>query len=422
VAFASESSNLVSHDTNQAMDIFVHDLLSGGTQRISVATDGTQADGDSSDPALSADGRFVAFASYASNLVEGDTNGTVDVFVHDRLRHQTQLISVASDSSPGNNDSFSPAISADGRYVAFTSWANNLVGDDTNHQVDVFVHDRQTGQTGRISLASDGTQGNNRSSSPTVSADGRFVAFVSRSNNLVSGDTNQAEDIFVHDRQSGITQRVSLASDGSQGNGLSEHPTISADGRFVAFKSDASNLVSADTNLISDVFVHNRQSGQTRLASLVTNRTQGNGNSDWPAISADGLHLTFESAASNLVSDDTNGFKDIFFQEWGTQEPTNVHADFNASPLYGVNSLTVTFTNHTTCGGRDVACNVSTNLWFFGDGETSLQLSPTHTYTAPGVYNVTLFASGPGGTDSLTRNAYVVVRGQLSHYIPLVTR
>jgi Tol biopolymer transport system component len=173
----------------------------------------------------------------------------------------TTRVSVASNGAQGNGDSFSSSISADGRYVAFHSIASNLVSGDTNGAWDVFVHDRQSGQTTRVSAASNGAQGNGDSESPSISADGRYVAFSSDASNLVSGDTNGAWDVFVHDRQSGQTTRVSAASNGAQGNGDSESPSISADGRYVAFSSDASNLVSGDTNGAWDVFVHDRQSG-----------------------------------------------------------------------------------------------------------------------------------------------------------------
>ncbi|MBU4457101.1 MAG: hypothetical protein KKA65_06395, partial [Nanoarchaeota archaeon] len=262
----------------------------GITTRVSVASDGGQGNGDSSwGVSISADGRYVAFKSNASNLVSGDTNDANDVFVHDRQSGQTTRVSVASDGAQGNYHSGSPSISADGRYVAFESYSNNLVSGDTNDAIDVFVHDRQSGQTRRVSLASDGAQGNYHSGSPSISADGRYVAFGSYSNNLVSGDTNDANDVFVHDRQSGQTRRVSLASDGTQGSGDSSSPSISADGRYVAFYSDASNLVSGDTNGYWDVFVHDRQSGQTARVSVASDGAQGNGVSLYPSISADGL-------------------------------------------------------------------------------------------------------------------------------------
>jgi Tol biopolymer transport system component len=255
VAFHSDASNLVPGDTNGTWDIFVHDRLTGQTTRVSVASDGTQGNNGSGDPSISADGRYVAFTSEASNLVPGDTNGTWDIFVHDRVTGQTTRVSVASDGSEGYGSSFSSSISADGRYVAFSSWASNLVPGDTNGWADVFVHDRVTGQTTRVSVASDGTEGNHVSLLPSISADGRYVAFSSWASNLVPGDTNEVQDIFVHDRLTGQTSRVSVASGGTEGNGASEFPSISADGRYVAFYSAASNLVPGDTNGTWDIFV-----------------------------------------------------------------------------------------------------------------------------------------------------------------------
>jgi Tol biopolymer transport system component len=184
-----------------------------------------------------------------------------------------ERVSVASDGSEGNDYSAYPSISADGRYVAFESWASNLVDGDTNYSYDVFVHDRWTGETTCVSIASDGTHGNNFSYSPSISANGRYVAFSSDANRLVSGDTNNSTDVFVHDRWTGETTRVSIASDGTQGNDVSSDPSISADGRFVAFQSSASNLVISDTNNASDIFVHDRQAGETSIVSIASDGT-----------------------------------------------------------------------------------------------------------------------------------------------------
>jgi Tol biopolymer transport system component len=325
VAFQSRASNLVPGDTNGTWDVFVHDRMTGQTTRVSVASDGTEGNGVSGLPSISADGRYVAFVSAASNLVPGDTNGKFDVFVHDRVTGQTTRVSVASDGTEGNDDSWWPSISADGRYVAFSSLASNLVPGDTNGTWDVFVHDRLTGQTTRVSVASDGTQGNNGSGDPSISADGRYVAFSSLASNLVPGDTNGTWDVFVHDRLTGQTTRVSVASDGTEGNGVSRRPpSISADGRYVAFYSEASNLVPGDTNELVDVFVHDRLTGQTTRVSVASDGTQGNSYSQWPSISADGRYVAFMSWASNLVPGDTNEVQDIFVHDRMTGQTTRV--------------------------------------------------------------------------------------------------
>ncbi len=197
----------------------------------------------------------MAFESNASNLVSGDTNGRPDVFVHDRQTGATERVSMASDGTQGNSDSGSPALSTDGRYVVFRSWATNLVPNDTNNMGDVFVHDRQTGETTLVSVASDGTQANRHSYSRSITFDGRYVVFYSDADNLVPGDTNGTWDVFVHDRQTGTTERVSVASDGTQPNNFSNDPAITDDGRYVAFRSDASNLAPGDTNGYEDIFV-----------------------------------------------------------------------------------------------------------------------------------------------------------------------
>lgn len=292
----------------------------GSTMLVSVASDGTQGNLGSFMPAISADGRYVAFESAASNLVEGDTNEAHDAFVHDRETGETTRVSITSNGMQGNNSAYGPTISADGRYVAFYSVASNLVSGDTNLVYDAFVHDREMGETTRVSIASDGTQANMATFVPTISADGRYVAFGSYASNLVNGDTNGYEDIFVHDRETGQTTRVSVASEGEQGNGDSHKPSISEDGRYVAFESIASNLVDGDTHGHPAIFVHDRETGQTTLVSAASDGTPGNGYSYSPAISADGHFVAFWSAASNLVNGDTNGSDDIFVHDRGSNE------------------------------------------------------------------------------------------------------
>lgn len=331
VAFLSFASNLVSGDTNGQTDVFVHDRLTATTTRVSVASDGSQANRESQYVSISADGRFVVFSSQASNLVSGDTNGQWDVFVHDRQTATTTRVSLASDDSQSNGHSTPDGISSDGRYVAFTSTASNLVSGDTNNTNDAFVRDRQTGTTTRVSVASDGSQGNDQSSASCISADGRFVAFGSAATNLVSGDTAGEYDSFVHDRQTGTTTRVSVATDGSQGNDQTLAFSLSADGRYVALASPASNLVSGDTNGHWDVFVHDRQTATTTRVSLTSEGAQANGFSFRPSISADGRYVAFDSDAANLVSDDTNGTRDVFIHDRHIGSTTLISVSSNGS-------------------------------------------------------------------------------------------
>jgi Tol biopolymer transport system component len=311
VAFSSVAGNLVPGDDNGSLDVFVHDRVTGSTERISVASDGAQANFHSDEPAVSRDGRIVAFSSVASNLVPGDDNGSLDVFVHDRATGSTERISVASDGTQGNFHSERPAVSGDGRIVAFSSEADDLVPGDTNDGRDVFVHDRATGSTERISVASDGTQGNTNSVLPRVSGDGRVVAFVSFADNLVPDDSNVSDDVFVHDRVTGSTERISVASDGTQGNNESFGPAVSRGGRIVAFSSEADNLVPGDSNDSRDVFVHDRATGHTKRVSVARDGTQANDESRGPAVSGDGRIVAFTSEADNLVPGDTNGADDF---------------------------------------------------------------------------------------------------------------
>ena len=173
----------------------------------------------------------------------------------------TTRVSVGPGNAQGNGRSFIPALSADGRYAAFYSDASNLVAGDTNGARDVFVRDLQTGETTRVSVSTSGAEANGDSFAPAVSSDGRFVAFASSASNLVDGDTNDANDVFVRDRQTNTTTRVSVGFDGSQANGGSDQPSLSGDGRLVAFTSAATNIVAGDLNGVRDAFVYDRQPG-----------------------------------------------------------------------------------------------------------------------------------------------------------------
>ena len=325
VAFNSEAT-LVPSDTNGYSDIYVRDLQAHTTERVSVDSSGAQANDASLHPSISADGRFVAYYSSATNLVAGDTNGTTDIFVRDRQLNSTQRVSVDSSGAEGNSDCYRPAISSDGRYVAFQSGSSNLVAGDSNGTYDVFVRDRQAGTTERVSVDSGGIEGNGYSDGPAISSDCRYVAFESESSNLVAGDGNAVRDIFIRDRQSNTTVRASVHSGGAEVHLDSFRPSISADGRFIAFESSDAGFVAADTNGAKDVFVRDRQLGTTERVSVDSAGAQGNGNSFYSAISADGRYVAFESDTTNLVPGDTNGVSDVFVhdRQTGTTERVSV--------------------------------------------------------------------------------------------------
>jgi len=315
IAFTSSAANLIPDDTNNTLDVFVHDRQAGLTERISVSAGAVQGNNHSLDASISADGRFVSFASFASNLVPGDSNGSSDIFVIDRLTGLVERVSVASDGKQGNDLSRQPSISDDGRFVAFRSSADNLVADDANNDTDVFVYDRQTGLTERVSVSSAGQGGNSASESPSISGDGRFVAFVSLADNLTPGDANNTFDAFVHDRQTRSTERVSVSSSGQEADGLNFNASISTDGRFVAYASIASNLVPGDANGLVDVFIHDRQSSVTERVSVSSAGEESDGLSETLSVSANGRFIAFGSLASNLVPGDANGALDVFVRD-----------------------------------------------------------------------------------------------------------
>jgi hypothetical protein len=317
VAFVSCATNLVAGDTNEMPDVFVRDRLAGTTERVSVSTGGGQANGCSDLPAISADGRYVSFESYATDLVASDTNGKADVFVHDRLTGATERISLSSVGGQGDDDSSYSALSSNGRYVAFDSYATNLVAGDTNACRDVFVHDRDTDATERVSLPSGGGEANNGCAWPSISSNGRYVGFTSCATNLVAGDTNVAPDVFVRDRTLSTTERVSVSSGGAEGDSCSMigRPALSGDGRYVAFESPATNLVAGDTNAVHDIFVRDRVSDTTERVSLSSGGAEANSASVYASISSNGRFVAFSSAASNLVTGDTNAADDAFLRD-----------------------------------------------------------------------------------------------------------
>jgi Tol biopolymer transport system component len=331
VAFVSDAANLVAGDNNGTLDVFVRDRTSGTTIRVSLDSTGAEANGNSDRPALSADGRFLAFRSDATNLVAGDTNGSFDIFVRDLSTGATVRASVDSGGAQAAGASDFPSLSSDGRFVAFMSSAP-LVPGDTNSVSDVFVRDLVLGQTTRVSVSSSAVQANgaSRCAPGSISADGRFVAFESAASNLVAGDTNAKSDVFVRDLVAGTTVRVSVDSAGAQSNQDSIMPSISADGMHVSFESAASNLVAGDTNGVFDVFVRDLSTGVTVRASVDSSGAQGDfasGFPSWTSISGDGRVVAFASFATNLVAADTNGAFDVFARDLAAGQTVRASVD-----------------------------------------------------------------------------------------------
>jgi Tol biopolymer transport system component len=363
VVFCSDAENLVPNDDNESTDVFVRDRKTGKTRRVSVHSNGTQA--DEGDPAsgyyavaISANGRYVAFDSGATDLIGNDDNGDYDMFVHDRKTGRTRRVSVRSNGTEADGATYNNVdISANGKFVAFTSDAENLVGDDDNGYEDVFVHNRETGRTRRVSVHSNGTQADEGEPysgyyALAMTPDGRYVAFDSGASDLIGNDDNGYYDIFVHDRKTGRTRRVSLANNGDEGDEDSyEQVDISANGKLVAFSSEAENLVGDDDNGYKDVFVRNRETNKTRRVSVRSNGDQADEDSGFGdggyydtmlRMSATGRFVSFSSAATNLVNGDTLGYEDVFIHDRRTGKTRRVSIKRNGdegnegSGLYGV--------------------------------------------------------------------------------------
>lgn len=370
VAFDSEATNLVAADANNASDIFLRDLLLGTTSLISLTSTGTQVDGGSGNPSISGDGHFVAFESDSTNLTgTADTNGFTDIYVKDTQTGTVARASLTFTSGEPNSDSTWPSISGDGRYVVFDSDADNLVPNDSNGAGDIFVRDMQTGTTLGVSVS-----GNAGGFDCSISLDGRFVVFNSSSTNLVPDDTNGVMDVFVYSVQTGQIMRASINSSGVQGDHSSMEPSISGDGRYVTFSSSSNNFTTLDTYGYSHLYVRDMQMGTTTLASykdgyvmvgesdsseisangryivfsfddkgdgmpdrwlyihdreanitkMVVSRTSDYfGSAALPSISADGRLITFVSSANSFVADDTNGVRDVFVKEVSNPQDLN---------------------------------------------------------------------------------------------------
>jgi Tol biopolymer transport system component len=332
IAFHSWATNLVAHDTNGVADVFVRNLHTGKTMLASVSSSGEQGNSDSTTPDISANGRWVSFESSATNLVPNDRDGFEDdIFVHNMRTGETRLVSRSSSGEQANAISFYSQLSADGHRIGFISLADNLVPGDNNGCYDVFVRDLVTGKIRLVTQSSSGKIGNDCSFFFSISADGHRVAFDSDATNLVPGDTNDHSDIFVHDMHTGQTSLVSVSRSGEQGDATSAFPSISPDGRAVAFQFFGDNLIPNDDNGSSDILVSHIRTGRLQVASV--NGAGEEGNSDSFGFSAlSNHHVAFESAASNLVADDGNPWADVFVHNLRTGSTRLVSVSSSGQP------------------------------------------------------------------------------------------
>jgi Tol biopolymer transport system component len=307
VAFSSRASNLgAAIGTQRVWNIYVYDRVAGSATLISSGQGGAPANADSTAPSISADGHVVAFASTATNLVAGTPKNINEIYV--RVGNgPIRLLTVGFGGVQPDSDSSQPVVSANGRYVAFTSAADDLIAGDDNGTSDVFVFDLVTGSLTRVSVTSGGSQARGASYNPSISADGHLVSFTSGARNLVKGLRKRFPNVFVHDLYTGQTRLVSVSSRGREQNAsvappFTQFSELSGDGRYVVFDSDASNLVRGDTNGHTDVFRHDLAAGGTILLSRNPRGREGNNDSFSPVISQDGSVTAFESFADNLAS------------------------------------------------------------------------------------------------------------------------
>lgn len=352
VAFSSFTSDLVPGDTNAASDVFVRDTLAEATIRVSVSSSGGQAGAASDQPSISRDGRFVAFRSDATNLVPNDTNGVSDVFVRDLRLQTTTRVSVATGGGQvGGGGSSKPKLSSDGLLVTFESAATNLVAGDANAAPDVFVHDSFANTTELVSVTSAEAALSLGATAPAISGTGRYVVFTSLTNQ-VGTFTDSSIDVFLRDRALGTTERVSLSDSlAVHPNGLSDAGSVSDDGRYVAFKSMATNLTSyADFAGGTDVFVRDRNLGSTDLVSRSDANGPANQGGYAPAISANGSKVVFTTGSSNLVGGDTNGTTDIFVRDLPGSTTTRVSVTSGGGQLTGSSTAGAISSDGTAVG------------------------------------------------------------------------
>ncbi|HEX3873536.1 MAG TPA: hypothetical protein VHW26_05285 [Solirubrobacteraceae bacterium] len=331
VAFASSATNLTGTagaSGSAAEEIYVDDDAAQSVRLVSATAAGGPANGASSEPSISGDGRTVAFVSTASNLVGGVAHGIQNIYLETAGGGPPTLVSVGVGGSATDGNSYQPEISANGRFVVFTSTADDLIAGDDNDKPDVFERDLVAGVTRRVSVASHGGQANGPSSNASVSGDGRYVTFASTSSNLVGRQKTATEEVYVHDTASNLTNVISVSSGGTRQNAAVSSPftqisSISGDGRYVAFDSDATNLTKGGRNGHTNVYVRDRTRKRTELVSVSSTGTAGDNDSFSPEISPDGHFVVFDSLADDLAPDAAAG-SNVYVRELGSAETTTV--------------------------------------------------------------------------------------------------
>ncbi|MEY2745400.1 MAG: hypothetical protein RL112_442 [Planctomycetota bacterium] len=329
VVYSGFPENIVFGDTNGQPDIFVRDLAAGTTARVNLADGGAQATQWSAKPAISGDGSRVAFVGFSPGLAPGQAGEVIHVFVRDLVAGATRCASVpVAGGAPDNSSGLGrPALSFDGRWIAFDSEASNLVAGDTNGKSDIFVRDLSTGVLVRGSVAHDGAQADGASSAASLSGDGRFLAFQSSATNLVPGDTNGVVDVFVRDLALGTTIRASVDNSGLQAIRGSWAPELSETGRFLVMAS-AARLDLADHDGIPDTFVRDMVLQRNEWLSVRPDAESPGWYNSSGAITADGRHVAFVSLLDSLVPDDEHGGHDVFLRDrFGCEPPVVAYCE-----------------------------------------------------------------------------------------------
>ena len=424
VVFASDAEDLIGTDNNTDRDIFVRDLQTGTTERVSVSSQELEANGNSNEPAISADGRYVVFSSRATNLIgSADTNGDDDIFLRDRTLGTTERVSLTHNDVQADDNSVLPAVSSDGRWIGFRTQAA-LVTSDTNGMSDVYVRDRSGGNTYLISSSASGQPGEDATENNNwISDNGTHVVFPSDSSNILPPDSDGNYDVYRRSLPAGTPSRSSVNRDGGQGNGSSLWASVSANGNKVAYYSYATNLDkdTTDSNAVQDVFVRDHSANTTKRVSVSSEGDQANGVSDFAQIAAGGNYVVFQSDATNLVADDTNGVKDIFLRDVAGQTTSRVSVttgsqapvvQLNVEPEEG--DTTTTF--DATISATDPDGQALTYKIDWGDGEVTNASSGTHQYDTAGEYTVTGTATDSqgvaGGDQVIVRVCEVYQNGE----------